>query len=80
MADPARSCAFPAAHTVQNKAEPADARLLLERLQLEFEPFGIVAEALLVWRYLGGPWEAIARLPFSARGVTRPGPAGTLPP
>ena len=66
--------------TVQNKAEPADARLLLERLQLEFEPFDIVAEALLVWRYLGGPWEAIARLPFSACGVTRPGLAGTLSP
>jgi 2'-5' RNA ligase len=52
--------------TIQNKAEPADARALLERLQMEFEPFDIVAEALLVWRYLGGPWEAIARLPFGA--------------
>ena len=51
--------------TVQNKAEPADARLLLERLQLEFEPFDVMAEALLVWRYLGGPWEAVARLPFA---------------
>ncbi len=52
--------------TIQNKADPADARLLLERLQLEFEPFDIEAEALLVWRYLGGPWEAVARLPFSS--------------
>jgi 2'-5' RNA ligase len=52
--------------TVQNKADPSDARLLLERLQLVFEPFEIMAEALLVWRYLGGPWEAVARLPFSA--------------
>ena len=52
--------------TIQNKAEPADARLLLERLQLEFEPFDIVAEGLLVWRYLGGPWEAVARLPFDS--------------
>jgi hypothetical protein len=25
-----------------------------------------MAEALLVWRYLDGPWEALARLPFSA--------------
>ena len=66
--------------TIQNKAEPADARLLLERLQLEFEPFDIVAEALLGWRYWGRPWEAIERLPFSTRGVARPGPAGTLPP
>lgn len=52
--------------TVQNKADPADARLLLEHLQLEFEPFDIVAEGLLVWRYRGGPWEALARLPFDA--------------
>ena len=52
--------------TIQNKADPSDARLLLERLQLEFEPFDIVSEGLLVWRYLGGPWEAITRLPFSA--------------
>ncbi len=50
--------------TVQNKAEPSDARRLLEQLQLEFEPFEIWAEGLLVWRYLGGPWEPVARLPF----------------
>ncbi len=50
--------------TIQNKAEPADARALLERLQMEFEPFDLLAEGLLVWRYLGGPWEAVARLPF----------------
>jgi 2'-5' RNA ligase len=53
--------------TIQNKADPADARLLLERLQLEFEPFDIIAEGLQVWRYLGGPWEAIERLPFNAQ-------------
>jgi 2'-5' RNA ligase len=52
--------------TIQNKAEPSDARLLLERLQLEFEPFEVVAEGLLVWRYLAGPWEAVARLDFGA--------------
>ncbi len=26
----------------------------------------LLAEGLLVWRYLGGPWEAVARLPFGA--------------
>jgi hypothetical protein len=50
--------------TIQNKADPADARVLLERLQLEFEPFDIVAGGLLVWRYLGGPWEPAARVGF----------------
>lgn len=50
--------------TVQNKAEPAVARALLDELQQNFEPFDIVAEGLLVWRYLGGPWAPVARLPF----------------
>ncbi len=50
--------------TIQNKADPAEARRLFERLQLEFEPFEVVAEGLLVWRYRGGPWEAVARVPF----------------
>lgn len=52
--------------TIQNKADPADARRLLEHLQLEFEPFDLIAEGLLVWRYLGGPWEPVAQVPFSA--------------
>jgi len=52
--------------TIQNKADPAEARRLLEHLQLEFEPFDIRAEGLLVWRYHGGPWEPAARLPFGA--------------
>lgn len=53
--------------TVQNKAEPDEARMLLEKLQLEFEPFEIFAEGLLLWRYLGGPWELLGRYDFSAR-------------
>lgn len=52
--------------TIQNKAQPAAARSLLEDLQQSFEPFDIVAEGLLVWRYLGGPWARVARLPFGA--------------
>lgn len=50
--------------TIQNKADPAEARALCERLQLEFEPFDITAQGLLVWRYLGGPWEAVVRVGF----------------
>lgn len=50
--------------TVQNKAEPAEARELLERLQLEFEPFEIVAEGLFLWRYLGGPWALVDKFEF----------------
>lgn len=52
--------------TVQNKAEPDEARRLLETLQMEFEPFHIFAEGLLLWRYLGGPWVLVERFEFDA--------------
>jgi 2'-5' RNA ligase len=50
--------------TVQNKVEPHEAKALLQELQFDFEPFTFQAEGLLVWRYLGGPWAPVARLPF----------------
>ena len=46
--------------TVQNKVDPATARALLERLQAEFVPYDVTATGLGLWRYLGGPWEALA--------------------
>ena len=52
--------------TVQNKAEPEEARQLLEHLQMEFEPFSIFAEGLFLWRYLGGPWALVDRFEFDA--------------
>lgn len=52
--------------TVQNKVSPEEAKALLGELQHAFEPFDIVAEGLLAWRYLGGPWEPLARLPFGS--------------
>lgn len=56
---------FRAHVTVQNKVEPAEARALLERLQAEFQPFNVRGEALLLWRYLDGPWEPLARASLS---------------
>ena len=53
--------------TVQNKAEPSDAKVLLETLQQAFEPFDVSAEGLLLWRYLGGPWAAVDLFDFCAR-------------
>ena len=50
--------------TIQNKVDPADARRLLESLDATFEPFEIKAMGLLAWRYLGGPWEKLANIPF----------------
>ncbi len=51
--------------TIQNKVTPEAARDLLGRLQAGFSPWPATGEGLLLWRYLGGPWEARASVPFS---------------
>jgi 2'-5' RNA ligase len=50
--------------TVQNKVEPAVARALHDRLLADFVPHRVRARGLGLWRYLGGPWEPLAELPF----------------
>lgn len=50
--------------TVQNKVAPDEARALHGRLQETFAPFEVGAEGLLVWRYLGGPWELVGSYGF----------------
>ena len=47
--------------TVQNKVSPELARETLQRLACGFVPWSTEGAALLLWRYLGGPWEAISR-------------------
>ncbi|HEY0790536.1 MAG TPA: 2'-5' RNA ligase family protein [Chthoniobacterales bacterium] len=54
--------------TIQNKVAPAVAQALWQRLREEFSPFQMRGEHLLLWRYLGGPWESIAALPLSGPG------------
>jgi 2'-5' RNA ligase len=51
--------------TVQNKVAPERARALLEQLQAGFEPYDVGAQALALWRYLGGPWEPLGAYPFA---------------
>ena len=50
--------------TIQNKAAPEAARALFQDMQAAFAPFTVRAEAVLLWRYLGGPWEALGRYAF----------------
>jgi len=45
--------------TIQNKAPPAEARALYERLRGEFVPFAATGAGLSLWRYRGGPWEFV---------------------
>jgi len=54
--------------TVQNKVDPAVARALLEELRAGFLPWDGQGEALLLWRYRGGPWEPAGAFPFQVEG------------
>ncbi len=57
--------------TVQNKVDPARARALFETLSAMLPVREARAEALLLWRYRGGPWEALERIPFTAGAYPR---------
>jgi 2'-5' RNA ligase len=50
--------------TVQNKVDPAAARLLLAELQRDFVPFEARGTGLHLWAYRGGPWQSLSELPF----------------
>lgn len=50
--------------TVQNKVAADVARRTLAELQAEFEPFTATGEGLLLWNYLGGPWDLARRFRF----------------
>ena len=50
--------------TVQNKVDPGTARSLHAELEADFAPFRFTAPSLLLWRYLGGPWERRATFAF----------------
>jgi hypothetical protein len=52
--------------TIQNKVAPAAARELHAALSAGFAPFPVEARGLLLSRYLGGPWERVAAVPFRA--------------
>ena len=51
--------------TIQNKAPAETARQLQRTLQLDFKPRLGAITGLLVWEYLGGPWNLVRRMPFA---------------
>lgn len=53
--------------TVQNKAEPAEARALLDRLTRDVAPWHGEIRGVEIWRYLGGPWAPVASVPLGER-------------
>ncbi|WP_185983226.1 2'-5' RNA ligase family protein [Aureimonas mangrovi] len=52
--------------TIQNKVDASESRALFDALTASFTPFDASATGLLLWRYLGGPWEAAGHFPFTA--------------
>lgn len=57
--------------TIQNKVLPEVARTLYDQLSQSWTPLRAQGEGLLLWRYHGGPWEAVTEFPFG-----RPTPLG----
>lgn len=57
---------FRAHVTVQNKVAVDEARRTVQRLRDAFTPFDVGVDGLAVWRYVGGPWEPVATVPFAA--------------
>jgi hypothetical protein len=56
---------------VQNKVAPEQARALLLTLAATLPVAEAQAEALLLWRYRGGPWDALERIAFSGTAYPR---------
>ena len=53
--------------TIQNKVPPKEARALIERMERDFRPRALAISGLGLHRYLGGPWEKLAIIPFRGR-------------
>ena len=51
--------------TIQNKVPPEQARRLHAELAASWVPFESVGAGLLLWRYLGGPWEPAGEFAFA---------------
>lgn len=50
--------------TIQNKVPSREARAVLARMDQDFRPRSLAIAGLGLHRYLGGPWEPVARYPF----------------
>jgi hypothetical protein len=57
--------------TIQNKANPADARALLQALRADFAPRPIAIGGLAAWWYRDGAWDPIVACKFSRPGLSR---------
>ena len=66
--------------TIQNKVAPDVARSLAEELEAHPQQLRLTTAGLLLWRYLGGPWQPVEAYPFAgAAGALRFPPAPPRP-
>lgn len=54
--------------TIQNKVEASEARQLYAQLSEDWQPLYGHGEGILLWRYLGGPWQLEEEFCFRGRG------------
>jgi 2'-5' RNA ligase len=52
--------------TIQNKVMPNEAQQLYHQLAATWQPLEGNATGLLLWRYIGGPWEFVDEYVFAA--------------
>ncbi len=52
--------------TIMNKADRDTAVRAFAEMQATWSPWEGLGESVRLWRYLGGPWEAVARYPLGA--------------
>lgn len=50
--------------TIQNKVAAEDAKQLFAKLEQQWQPTQGRGEGLLLWAYVGGPWEAAGEFAF----------------
>jgi hypothetical protein len=55
--------------TVQNKVERDEARRTLDAVAAEHVVRDTMVAALALWRYRGGPWDAVSEHPFASAGT-----------
>lgn len=49
---------------VMNKATPAEAERALDEIRATWDPWSGAGDRLILWRYLGGPWDEAASYPL----------------
>ena len=50
--------------TIQNKVAPGEAKALYSAIGTRFLPWHGEGTAVLIWQYLGGPWQLHSQLAF----------------